>query len=243
MGASALTETHGHGTVHGTTSGRLKAMAGLLALALTWLAMQHLGGHAAPGAPSEAFLQFLPLILSAGQALLNKHKGGGSSAPSPMAAQSTADLARGKQAENAYYDKLTGFNAEDAASKAAGATFTDWQDQLKRGYESLTGGQVASGRINSGYGYQDSDRYLKDQGNALTKNLAALSLQAEGLNLQNTGMLGQYGSDVTGRGVDLAQTEADRKAQEAASKRSLYGNLGGAIINAAGTYLGNKAGG
>ena len=217
-------------------------MAGLLALALTWLVMQHVAGGSVhdPSQPNEAFLQFaLPLLLSAGQALLSKKKSSVDPAQARMAAQAAADSSRGREAENAYYDKLKGFNAEDAASKAANATFTDWQDQLKRGYEGLTGGQVASGRINTGYGYTDADRYLKDQGNLLTKNLAANALQAEGLNLQNTGMLGAYGSDVTGRGIDLSQTEADRKAQEAASKRSLYGNLGGALISAAGTYAGN----
>ncbi len=217
-------------------------MVGLLILTLLWAATELLfpASAPAPGEPQLAFWNFaIPAALSIGNSLINrggkKKKGAG-----PMDAQGAADRSRGSAAEQAYYDRISKFDATEGAQRTADVLSQDWMQEYTEGMEGLRGRQVGQGRLDTGYGFEDTDRFTRDARRSMTDSLARLTMQDQGQQLGATESMGRYGERVTGRGIDLEQTEKDRKRADAASKRSMWGNIGGALIGAAGTYAGSR---
>jgi hypothetical protein len=216
-------------------------MAGILSLIAFWLLCEYvLPVPRAPDGTVLAFWQFaIPLALQAGQALLSHKK---KSTPTPgdaeFKAQSARDAARGGAAEDSYFNYMQGFDANKAATETAGAMSSDWMKQFRRDLEGVQGGQVARGRLDTGYGMQDEDRYVEDFNDSVANKMAQLSMNAAGMNLGARQALGAYGERVTGRGLDLTATRRDQALMDAASRRAMYGQIGGALIGAAGQFAG-----
>lgn len=219
-------------------------MVGLLVLTLLWAATELLFPASAPtpGEPQLAFWNFaIPAALSIGNALINR--GGDkkqSAGQGRMSAQAASDRSRGSAAEDAYYDRISNFDATEGAKRTADVLSQDWMQQYTEGVEGLRGRQVGQGRLDTGYGFEDTDRYTRDARRSMTDSLARLSMQAQGQQLGATESMGRYGERTTGRGIDIDMTEEDRRRSDRASKRSALGNIGGALIQAGGRYLGNR---
>ncbi len=220
-------------------------MVGLLILTLLWAATELLFPASTP-APGEPLLAMpwgfaIPAALSIGNALINR--GGDkkeSAGEQRMGAQAASDRSRGTAAEAAYYDRISKFDATEGAQRTADVLSRDWMQDYTEGMEGLRGSQVGAGRLDTGYGYEDTDRYTRDARRSMTDSLARLSMQTQGQQRDADESLGRYGERVTGRGIDLTQTAEDRRRADKAGRRSLYGNIGGALIGAAGQYAGSR---
>ena len=219
-------------------------MVGLLILTLLWAASELLFPVAAPapGEPALAFWNFaIPAALSVGSALINRGKDKGDSRDdSRMTNQARRDEERGTEAEQAYYDRLSSFDATEGAKRQADVLGRDWMQKFTEGAERLRGGQVSRHRLDTGYGMEDEDRYVRDATRQQQDALARLAMQAQGMDVDVARDLGRYGERTTGRALDIRQTEEDRKRADRAGKRQLWGNIGGALIQAGGTYLGSR---
>lgn len=222
-------------------------MVGLLILTLLWAATELLfpASAPAPGEPQLAFWQFaIPAALSIGNALINR--GGdkkGSEGERRMASQAARDRTRGGAAEQTYYDRISSFDATEGAQRTADVLSRDWMRDYTEDMERLRGTQVGQGRIDTGYGYEDTDRFSRDARQSMTDSLARLSMQAQGQQIGVNRDIGRYGERVTGRGIDLEQTAEDRRRSDRASRRSMWGNIGGALIGAGGRVAAAKWGG
>jgi len=219
-------------------------MVGLLILTLLWAATELLfpAQTQVPGEPLMAFWGFaIPAALSIGKSLINRG-GGGDESRSTGPAQGSADQTRGRAAEQEYYDRVSGFDASEGAARTAEVLGRDWREKTKRGRERLTGQQVAAGRLDTGYGYEDQDRYGEDTRREFNDSMARLAMEAQGQQMDVNESLGRYGARVTGRGIDQEMTADAQRRADTADKRGMIGGLGGALIGAAGKVLGAKYG-
>lgn len=203
-------------------------MVGLLILTLLWAAQQlwFPAPAASPGEPLLAFWNFaIPAALSIGNALINR--GGDkkeSAGQARMGAQATQDRARGGAAEDAYYDRVSNFDATEGAARTMDVLTRDWQRDTERGRERLTGQQVAAGRLDTGYGYEDQDRYGEDTRREFADASMRVAMQAQGQQRDADEALGRYGERTVGRGIDLDMTADHQKRLD---KRGKLGALGG----------------
>ena len=220
-------------------------MVGLLILTLLWAATELFfpASTPAPGEPHLAFWNFaIPAALSIGNALINRggDKKKKSEGQRRMGAQASGDRARGSAAEDAYYERISKFDATEGAKKTADVLTADWQRQDMFDAEALRGRNVAMNRLDTGYAVDDEERRGYTAKRYLSDSLARLSMQTQAQQRDADESMGRYGERVTGRGIDLDMTEEDRRRSDRASKRSMWGNIGGSLINAAGTYAGSR---
>jgi hypothetical protein len=129
-----------------------------------------------------------------------------------------------------------------AANRSARAQFETFERDLGRGLEDMRGSQVGSGRLRTGFGYQDQDRLWEGAVEDLNRSLAERSMQAAGLDLQN--IQGMQAS--RSLAAEMASGGMDRELQmyeiEKARKGGLGGFLGGALGGIGGFFLGGPMG-
>jgi len=161
----------------------------------------------------------------------------------PLTREATRSRGIGRGAEEEYYQRLRDYDPAAAARESAMATFADFQKGIGEQTESLRGSQVGRGRLNIGVGYQDQDRLYERGLQDLGRSVSRQALEAEGMRFGATEAIGRYGMDVTGRSLDLTASERDRRARARASKREMWGQLGGAALGAGGRALAAHYGG
>lgn len=148
----------------------------------------------------------------------------------------------GKRATDQYLDRATTFNAGDALTKAAGGLFDQFEHTTGQRINDLRGSMVGSGRLGGGYGEQDEDSLIYDAKRDLNDKIAGLSLQATGMDQQNTQQLGQFGQGQEGQYLDLLSGGMDREMADqnakANRKASLWGSLAGLAGTLGGSFLG-----
>jgi hypothetical protein len=215
-------------------------MLGLLVLTLTWAILQALPTGSAPDGVAEAWV--LPAIMagtSIVSSLLNRNKKPATTpGEAEMYAQEQRDRSRGTAAEDAYLSYLDSYDASKAAEATAGAMSKGWMKSFGRDIEGLRGSQVSRGRLDTGYGMEDEDRYVTDFNENVANQIARLGMQASELNLGAAGQRGQMGSTMVGRATDLAAGRRDQALMDRASKRSMYGTILGSLLQAGGQAYG-----
>lgn len=151
---------------------------------------------------------------------------------------------RGNQAEEEYLRRIRSFDPMQAALQATQAQYAAAMPEIRRSIADLRGAQVGQGRINTGFGMNDQDLLLQQNLNNLNQGLIQRAMQATQMQMQNTGQLGQYGMNQSNLYLDAtlgrAQSAQDRRAQEEASRRGMWGNLIGAGLGAFGSYAGAR---
>jgi len=130
-----------------------------------------------------------------------------------------------EQSENAFLSGIEGFDPTTAMQTSANAAYEQFRPELARDLESLRGTQVGMGRLNTGFATEDEDRLIGDSLKRLEQDIAQQALQAQGLELQSTGMLGNFASEQGGRFLDLVSGGLDRKQAEKNAKKG--GGIGG----------------
>jgi len=168
----------------------------------------------------------------------DKHKG--MNRVQRMAAEASA---RGGSAEDEYWNRIKSFDPMESARASSMASFEDFREGLGEDITSLRGNQVGRGRLDTGFGMEDEDRLVRGGLRDLNREIARNSMQGAQMQMGVNRDIGDYGERVTGRGVDLLMSEKDRKAQEKASKRAMWGQLGGAVLGTAGKALAGGGGG
>lgn len=159
--------------------------------------------------------------------------------------QAARDRARGNQAEDTYISRASNFDARGAARDTANSMYEDFAKALERSITDLRGSQVGRGRTRTGWGWKKEDQLVADGRDQLTRDIAGLSLQAEGLNLRNLEGIGAYGTNTTNRYLDIlagnrdaALAEQDRKRRDKAGLWGLAGRVGGALLGPAASAAG-----
>jgi hypothetical protein len=159
--------------------------------------------------------------------------------------QGAAGVARTRQAE---YDPYA------AADKSAKAQFETFDRDLYRSLESMRGSQVGSGRLRTGFGYDDQDRLWEGAVEGLNREVAKQSMTAAGLDLRNIeGMQGarELTAEMSSGGMDqelaLEEQERAKSGGIGGLLGGLAGGIGGFIIGgpvgaAAGAQIGSSAG-
>jgi hypothetical protein len=134
-----------------------------------------------------------------------------------------------EQAEGAYLDRATNFNAQDYMRQAASGAFADFLPELERSIGEMRGAQVGMGRLNTGFATEDEDRLVSLGMEDLNQKLSQMALQAGGLQLENDQGLARFGAEYGGRYLDLMTGQYDAKTAETnAKKRKFWDDLGGA---------------
>ncbi len=140
-----------------------------------------------------------------------------------------ADVARTRQQE---YDPYA------SAQRAAGAQYETFSRDFREDIEDFRGSQVGSGRLRTGFGYEDQDRLYRGGIEDMNRQIAMRSMQASGLELRNIeGMQGAR--DLTGElaagGIDQENARADYESKK---KGGLFGGIGGLIGGGIGLLAG-----
>lgn len=148
----------------------------------------------------------------------------------------------GRQAEDLYLNRAANFNARDALKETAGGLFDQFERTTGRKIADLRGSMVGAGRLGGGYGEQDEDQTIYDARSDLNSKIAGLSLQAEGMNQENTRDIGQFGQNATGQYLDLLTGGIDRQTAMDEAKRQRKAALWGSLAQLAGTLGGSFLG-
>lgn len=151
-------------------------------------------------------------------------------------------LERENTAADRAVQRQATYNPYDAAKKSAKAQFYTFERDLGRNLEDMRGSQVGAGRLRSGYGFQDQDRLWEGAVEGLNREVAARSMQAAGLDLQNIQgmqMARELAGEMAVGGMDRElQLEEIRKAKSG----GILGGLGGVLGGVAGFFAGGPLG-
>lgn len=153
---------------------------------------------------------------------------------------------RATRLENQSDSRREQFDARDYARDVAAGTFRDFKEELGADIESIRGNQASRGRLDTGFGFEDEDRYVSEAFEDLQAELARNSFTAAGLDLENTAGIERSGAMARDRNTELLVGATDREqAREnarAQRKRRRFGLLGGLVGAGAGFMLGGPAG-
>lgn len=199
-------------------------------------------------------IAFIPMAMAAyslASSLLNRKKNSGGQSAADAAGQrfDTAVDSLGSRANtlnSAYDEGMLNFDPYSAYRTAAQGAFGDFSRTLNLEMQKLRGAEVGAGRIDTGFGTEDEDRTVTELGSRLNDTLAQGALTANAQNLSRLGMIGQTGQglqdDILDAYFGRYATEKQAQGQASAGRNALIGNIGGALINAGGTYLANRYG-
>ena len=143
-------------------------------------------------------------------------------------------LEQEQQASGQAWQRQANYDPYAAANRSARAQFETFERDLGRGLEDLRGSQVGTGRLRSGFGYQDQDRLWEGAVESLNREVAKRSMDAAGLDLRNIeGM-----QNARSLAAEMASGGMDRELQmyeiEQARKQGTGGLIGGALGGALG---------
>lgn len=77
------------------------------------------------------------------------------------------------------------FDPRSATREAARASFEEIQRPMREGLERIRGDQVGAGRLRTGFGFEDQDRFVRGLYEDLNRELARNALSEAGLTLRN----------------------------------------------------------
>lgn len=144
-----------------------------------------------------------------------------------------------KQRYRGLMDRVSAFQAGDAARETGRATYDEFAEDLSRSVGDLRASQVGRGRIRTGFGFQEEDRMVSDAYKSLMRAIAQQSLQAAGLNLDARGLEG----DLVSGGLDRQTAEKNARRQRRGSLLGSIGAVAGTLLApGVGTYLGGMLG-
>lgn len=146
-----------------------------------------------------------------------------------MAQKSTKDrwrdaIATEGEATEGSTEAVREYDPQEAAERAARAQFDTFREDLGEDFQRLRGSQASRGRIRSGMGFEEEDRFLRDRLDRLDRALTTRAVQVSGQELQKQGLMSQN----RGRYLDLLSGQLDREvARENANRSMLAGLLSG----------------
>jgi len=135
-------------------------------------------------------------------------------------------------------DRQQSYDPYAAAATAAQAQYATFDRDLREGIEDFRGSQVGTGRLRTGFGYEDQDRLYRGAIEDMNNEIGSRSMQAAGLDLQNIqGM--QMARPLAGElGAGGLDYEMAKKDYESKKKGGLFGGIGGLLGGAVGFIAG-----
>lgn len=153
--------------------------------------------------------------------------------------------ARANAAEDTYWQRLSSFDPMAAATEASTAQLSLAMPRIMEAFGNMRGAQTATGRLNTGYGYADQDRFMADTAENLNAQMAARAMQAAQMRQAATSEMGRYATGARDTYMDAAlgryYSDADRRAADDASRRGMWGNIIGGAIPQVMSAVGNWA--
>lgn len=155
------------------------------------------------------------------------------------------EVARGQgdAASRAYVDRATNFDAYGGLQTAAGGLFDQFERDIGEKIQTVRGNQVGSGRLGGGYGDMDESATVYDARSQLNNQIAAMALQAEGLQMQNDRGLGEFGQQQTGQYLDILAGNRDAELARHNAKQQQRSSFWGGLAKLAGTGISAARGG
>jgi len=144
------------------------------------------------------------------------------------------------QRANEAWGRLRSFDPYDDMATAARAQWNTFSEDLGESLADLRGSQVGMGRLRTGFGFEDQDRFTRDSLDRFYNQLSSQAWRAPAYNLQNNAMMASSLDrewDITTGGADLWTSEMDREAAERASKRDMWGNIIGGGLGLVGKAI------
>jgi len=134
-----------------------------------------------------------------------------------------------QEAAGVARDRQQSYDPYAAAAKAAKAQYGTFDRDLRENIEDLRGSQVGTGRLRTGFGYEDQDRLYRGAIEDMNNEIGSRSMQAAGLDLRNIeGM--QMARPLAGElGAGGLDYEMAKKDFESKKKGGLLGGIGGLI--------------
>lgn len=129
-----------------------------------------------------------------------------------------------------------------AAATSAQAQFQTFDRDLRRSLDDMRGSQVGTGRLRTGFGYQDQDRLWEGAVEGLNRSLAERALDASRLDLANITSQQQARSLAAEMAAGGMDQELQLEDIERAKKSGIGGFLGGALGGIGGFFLGGPLG-
>lgn len=147
--------------------------------------------------------------------------------------QETAIKRRDEELEGAA-GEFREFDPRGAAEESARAQYEAVSERMGEDFERLRDRQAGAGRLRTGFGFRDQDRFMRDRLDRLNRTLAQSAMDFAGMRQDQLGTAAQMqGRNLSRRGrlVETLQTERNRSDREA-------GNIGGTIGSALGGIAG-----
>lgn len=141
-------------------------------------------------------------------------------------------LEQREEATQGATQEFRNFDPREAAQESARAQFGAFEEDLREGMERLRGRQVGAGRLQTGFGMEDQDRFVRDRLDRLDRALAQRATDMASMRQQQLGRA----AGMQGRLLRMRRQERNRSEQQA-------GSLGGAIGSVVGGVGGFLAGG
>lgn len=129
-------------------------------------------------------------------------------------AQATRDQAAGNGAEDYYVKNAEAFDPQKAVNTYAQGAFNSLKTQWGQLLPRLRSGQVATGRLRTGYAGQDEDRILTSLGSDLNDRISQQAVIASGQQLNNLQGIGAYGQATTDRYLDNEAGQRDYATEQ-----------------------------
>lgn len=119
------------------------------------------------------------------------------------------------------------FDPRAAAEESARAQFDVLEEDMGEGFERLRGRQVSAGRLSTGFGMEDQDRFMRDRLDRLDRMMSQQAMRAAGMRQDQLGRA----AGMEGQTLRIHQQERNRADRQA-------GDLGGTIGSAVGGLAG-----
>lgn len=146
--------------------------------------------------------------------------------------------ARGESLSGAT-EQFREFDPRDTVQRQAEAQFGAFSEDLAEDMERIRGRQVGAGRLDTGFGMEDQDRFIRDRLDRLNRTLAQNAIQVAGMRQRQLGeAAGLQGRNLQMEGRAQRQNEAD----EAGIGATIGAGLGLASSFIPGNPLGPEAG-
>lgn len=148
---------------------------------------------------------------------------------------------RSRRRQARGFERLEEFDPREYARETAGAIYGDMSRDFERGMSDLRSSQVATGRVRSGFGQEDENRYVQDFNEQLSRQLARVSQQAAGQQLRADQAYMGAAQQNRNRYYDLLaggmDREIARRNAEQREKGGLFGGIGSLVGGLAGNFL------
>src|SRR5690606_22499284 len=136
-------------------------------------------------------------------------------------------------------DRVDEFDPRAAVQETARASFDTFREELAREIEALRGQNVAMGRLDSGFAWEDEGDVVRTGIDRLNREIAGRAVQTAGMEQQNRQFGAGLAADRAGRYFELLAADRDYETAEENARRARRNRLArgiGALVGGVGGF-------